>query len=146
MGTIAIVASQEGAGWHKLPGGAALHVVVDAAEAHTTNSTWHGKIMCTFERSSYVRWNMASVADCTLGPMRTVAAMRNESWLLPITNVPEGKIHAVMLRALPVQPRRVAIVDGVCKTGSNEWQLVGVDMLVSERSGGVADRLLPLVS
>ena len=128
------------------PGGAALHVVVDAAEAHTTNCTWYGKAMCTFEGISYVRWNMASVAGCTLGPMRTVAAMRNEPWLLPITNVPDSKIHAVMLRALPGQPRRVAIVDGVGKTGSDEWKLVGVKMVVSERSGGVADKSLPLVS
>ena len=146
MGTIAIVASREGAGWDKLDGGPALHVVVDAAEAHTTNYTWYGQIMCTFEGTGYVRWNMASVAGCTLGPMRTVAAMRNEPWLLPITNVPDSKIHAVMLRALPGQPRRVAIVDGVGKTGSDEWQLVGVEMVVSERSGGVADKLLPLVS
>ena len=121
-------------------------MVVDAAEAHTTNYTWYDKIMCTFEEMSYVRWNMASVAGCTLGPMRTVAAMRNEPWLLPTTNVPDSKIHAVMLRALPGQPRRGAIVDGVGKTGSDEWKLVGVEMLLSERSGGVADKLLPLVS
>jgi hypothetical protein len=121
-------------------------VVVDAAEAHTTNYTWYGQIECTFEGTGYVRWNMASVAGCTLGPMRTVAAMRNDPWRLPITNVPDSKIHAVMLRALPDQPRRVAIVDGVGKTGSDEWQLVGVEMVMSERSGGVADKLLPLVS
>ena len=53
MGTIAIVASQEGAGCDKLPGGPALHVVVDAAEAHTINYTWYGQIMCTFEGISY---------------------------------------------------------------------------------------------
>ena len=69
--------------------------------------------------------------------------MRNEPWLLPITNcnVPDSKIHAVMPRASPGQPRRVVIVDGFGKTGSDEWQLVGV-----EPSGGVADKLLPLVS
>jgi hypothetical protein len=88
VGTIAIVASREGEGWDKLTGGPALHVVVDAPEAHTTNYTWYGQIMCTFEGISYVRWNMASVAGCTLGPMRTVAAMRNDPWRLPITNVP----------------------------------------------------------
>ena len=142
------MASREGAGWDKLDGGPAVHVVVDAAEAHTTNYTWYGQIECTFEGTGCVRWNMASVAGCTLGPMRTVAAMRRDTWRLAITNVPDNKIHAVMLRTLPGngQPPRVAIVDGVCKTGSGEWQLVGVEMVVSERSGGVADKLLPLVS
>ena len=86
MGTIAIVASREGVGWDKLPGGSALHVVVDAPEAHTTNYTWYGKIMCNFEGTGYVRWSMAGVAGCILGPIRTVAAKRNEPWLLPITN------------------------------------------------------------
>ena len=101
LGTIAVVASMEGANWDKLDGGPALHVVVNAPEAHATNYTMYGQIMCTFDGTSYVRWNMASVAGCTLGPMRTVAAMRREPWLLAKTNVPDSKIHAVMLCALP---------------------------------------------
>ena len=89
---------------------------------------------------------MTSVAGCTLGPMRTVVAMPNEPWLLSIINVPGSKFHAVVIRASPSQSRRVAIVDGVGKTGSDNLQLVGVEMVVSERWGGVADRLSQLVS
>ena len=146
LGTIAVVASMEGANWDKLDGGPALHVVVNAQEAHVTNYTMYGLITSTFDGAHCVRWNMARVAGCTVGPMRTVAAMRQAPWLLAIGNVADSKIHAVMLCALPDKPTRVALVDGVCRTGSGDWQLVGIEMVVSEHSGGVADKLLPLVS
>ena len=49
LGTIAVVASMGGANWDKLGGGAALHVVVNAQEAHATNYTMYGQITSTFE-------------------------------------------------------------------------------------------------
>ena len=126
--------------------GGALHVAVNAQKTHATNYPMYGQITSTFEGTGCVRWNMARVDGCTVGPMWTVAAMRHAPWLLSIGNVADSKIYAVMLRALPSKPTRVAMVDGVCKTGCGEWQLVGVEMVVSEGSGGVADKLLPLAS
>ena len=145
----------EGANWDKLEGGPSRHVVVNASEPHRTNYTMYGKIVTSFNGKDSWRWNMANVAGCNVGPMRTVSAMRPLPWHLPIAPVPDSKIHAVILRPRHSggnAPPRVAVVDGVVQTGSDEWRLVGVEMVVSvmlrsrARMHSDAPALLPFVA
>lgn len=153
MGDTAEVASMEGANWDRLEGGPSQHVGVVASEPHVADrtQTWYGLIRASFDGEPCFRWNMANVAGCNVGPMRTVSDMRTSPWGMPIADVPNRKIHVVMLAGSEAAPTRVAVVDGVVRTGSDDWLLVGVEMLVAAGSRRVVGAepkpaLLPVVT